>query len=410
MKKDLDRLMSDRKIDLIWITGPAGHNPSMYYMTGGGNITRADLVIMRGESPILFYQPMERDEAGKSDLLTRSLDDFNLHELIRKANGDVNKSRVLLYQAILKDLGIDSGQMLVYGKIDAGQAYAVFRGLQEVMPDLKIVSEGTDNLLSEAMLTKDEREISQIKSIGEITTQVVSRVAEFLSGQRSKDSILVDENGEPITIGSVKSKINLWLAELGAENPEATIFSIGRDAGVPHSTGNAEDVLALGKPIIFDIFPCQIGGGYFYDLTRTWCLGYAPDEVYQLYEDVRSVFTHVMGQFELGSKCTDYQKMVCKLFEERGHPTINSNPKTLEGYVHSLGHGVGLNIHERPWFGESAAATDLIQPGVVFTVEPGLYYPDIGMGVRLEDTVWVNRQGEIEILAEYPYDLVLPVK
>lgn len=88
---------------------------------------------------------------------------------------------------------------------------------------------------------------------------------------------------------------------------------------------------------------------------------------------------------------------------------MRSAPQTLEGYVHSLGHGVGLNIHEPPWFGDTATPSDLLTPGVVFTVEPGLYYPERGMGIRLEDTVWVRPDGQIEQLAEYPYDLVLPM-
>jgi len=69
-----------------------------------------------------------------------------------------------------------------------------------------------------------------------------------------------------------------------------------------------------------------------------------------------------------------------------------------------------LNVHEQPWFGINATEEDRLVPGSVFTVEPGLYYPDRGMGVRLEDTVYVRPDGRIETLVEYPLDLVLPVK
>ena len=86
------------------------------------------------------------------------------------------------------------------------------------------------------------------------------------------------------------------------------------------------------------------------------------------------------------------------------------NPETTEGYVHSLGHGVGLNIHERPWSGLTASDDNLLKPGVVITIEPGLYYPDKGMGFRIEDTYWVRPDGKIELLVEYPYDFVLPMK
>ena len=191
------------------------------------------------------------------------------------------------------------------------------------------------------------------------------------------------------------------------ENPEGTIFAIGRDAGVPHSSGTPTDILELGKTIIFDIFPSEAGGGYFYDFTRTWCLGYAPDPVIQLYEDVSSVYQKIMSELEVNSLCYRYQDRTCELFSEMGHKTIKDNPQTQEGYVHSLGHGVGLNIHEYPRM-SSNFKEDRLAPGSVVTVEPGLYYPEKGMGVRLEDTVWIRPDGEAEILAEYPHDLIIP--
>jgi Xaa-Pro aminopeptidase len=80
------------------------------------------------------------------------------------------------------------------------------------------------------------------------------------------------------------------------------------------------------------------------------------------------------------------------------------------GYVHSIGHGVGLNIHERPFSGSDSSDKDILSPGTVMTIEPGLYYPEQGMGVRLEDTYWVNPVGKIEVLADFPMDLVLPVR
>ena len=217
-------------------------------------------------------------------------------------------------------------------------------------------------------------------------------------------------DGEPLTIGNVKHKINLWLSERGAENPEDTIFAIGHDAGVPHSSGNPTDPLKLGQTIVFDIYPCEAGGGYFYDFTRTWCLGYAPDDVLALYETVLSAYTEVTSQLQMGKPFKNYQLMTCELFSAQGHPTVKEDPQTQQGYVHSLGHGVGLNVHERPFSGISSDDKDSLEPGSVFTIEPGLYYPAKGMGVRIEDSFYVRSDGKMEVLADYPMDLVLPVK
>ena len=70
---------------------------------------------------------------------------------------------------------------------------------------------------------------------------------------------------------------------------------------------------------------------------------------------------------------------------------------------------MGLNIHERPWSRHTATDDNVLRAGVVVTIEPGLYYPEKDMGVRLEDTFWVRPDGKFERLAEYSYDFVLPM-
>jgi Xaa-Pro aminopeptidase len=179
---------------------------------------------------------------------------------------------------------------------------------------------------------------------------------------------------------------------------------------VPHSAGNPADLLKLGQTIVFDIFPCEPGGGYYYDFTRSWCLGFAPDEALALYENVLSVYRQIISELKVDEPFKNYQRRTCELFEAQGHPTIASHPGVESGYVHSVGHGLGLKVHERPASGTASLAGDLLVPGVVFTIEPGLYYPERGLGIRLEDSVYVTPQGKFEILADFPLDLVLPVK
>lgn len=410
MKSDLDTLMQSNNIDALLVTGPGQHNPAMVYMTGGAHLTTADLIKKRGEPPILFFNPMERDEAAKSGLNTKNLSEYRFFDLMKQYNGDQIKANAERYKRMLQDLDISSGTLSVYGKVDAGNIYAILTTLQQSLPHLTIIGEASDSILLQAMATKDETEIERIHRMGTITTSVVGKVADFLTTHKTIDEMLVTADDKPLTIGDLKSRINLWLAESGAENPEGTIFAIGRDAGVPHSSGIPTDVIRLGQTIVFDIFPCEAGGGYHYDFTRTWCLGYAPDEAIALYEDVLYVYRQIMSELKANAQCKPYQKLACELFEERGHPTIKTDPQTQEGYVHGLGHGVGLHVHERPWFGLNATDEDRLSPGVVTTIEPGLYYPERGMGVRLEDTVWVNPDEEIKIMADFPLDLVLPMQ
>ncbi len=410
MKSDLDAIMQANDVDVLLVTGPAQHNPAMVYLTGGGHLTNADLIKQRGKPAVLFHASMERDEAAKTGLETRSYNSYPYKHLLDEAKGDRVKASALRYVKMFSDLGITSGRVALYGMVDLSAAYPVFSEFQRMMPEITLMGDPQGKLLSAAMITKDELEVERIRQMGRITVEVVQKVADYLTHQQVQDEVLVGQDGSPITIGLVKGLINLWLAERGAENPEGTIFAIGKDAGVPHSGGNPTDVIRLGQPIVFDIFPCEAGGGYFYDFTRTWCLGYAPEPVKAVYDQVLLVYKEMMKDLEMGVHFGEYQRRTCEMFEEMGHPTVMNNPETEVGYVHSLGHGVGLHIHERPFSGFTASPEDKLVSGAVFSVEPGLYYPDRGMGVRLEDTVWVRPDGVIETVVEYPLDLVLPMK
>ncbi len=410
MKTDLDSLMKKNKIDAILVTGPGQHNPAMVYFTGIAHLTIADLIKKRGQPPLLFHAPMERDEATRTGLLTRSYNDYPVMKYLKETKNNREKASAMRYQKMLLDAEVKSGNVALYGAKDLGSGYAVFTALKQLMPEVTFTGYVQDEILLQAMMTKDDNEIEHIRKMAKITVDVVSEVANYLTTRKVKKGVLLKKNGNPVTIADVKRKIDLWLAERGAENPESTIFAIGRDAGVPHSSGTPTDTLKLGQTIVFDIFPCEAGGGYFYDFTRTWCLGFSPDDVQKLYEDVLSTYRTIVKELEINRRFSDYQKRTCQIFEEQGHPTIESDPNTETGFVHSLGHGLGLHVHEKPWSGATASNTDILSPGSVFTIEPGLYYPDKQMGVRLEDTYFAHQDGKFEKFADFPMDLVLPVK
>jgi Xaa-Pro aminopeptidase len=181
----------------------------------------------------------------------------------------------------------------------------------------------------------------------------------------------------------------------------------GRDAGVPHNAGKDDEIVELGKTIVFDIFPQELGNGYFYDFTRTICFGHALAEVQKIHEIVKQAQDLVIDKLHVGARMSTIEKDLCKFFEKQGHPTYLNHPDTEQGYCHPLGHGLGLNVHERPYFNALDSNTDRIKPGHVFTVEPGLYYPNKGFGVRLEDVIYVDTTGRVANLTNYPRNLVV---
>ncbi|MCS6908630.1 MAG: M24 family metallopeptidase [Anaerolineales bacterium] len=410
MKADLDLLMRESQIAALLVLGATRHNPAMVYFTGRVSVSSAELIKVVGQEPRLYYRSaMEREEAARTGLQTRSAEAYRPKQLLEQANGDVVLAQAMRYRQMLEELGVNKGRIAIYGMVEAGTAYALFSALGRLMPEIELVSEADQGVLGRARMTKDAQEIEQISQMGRVTVEVVGLTAEFLSSHGEKGGVLVKKNGDPLRIGDVKRQIRLWLAERGAESPQGIVLALGREAAIPHSSGDDQGVLELGKTIVFDIFPCQEGGGYYYDFTRTWCLGYAPEPVQELYEDVEAVYRQIVDLLQADEQCSKYQELACDLFEGRGHATLRSDPATIEGYVHSLGHGVGLQVHERPWFGASATPADRLVAGSVFTIEPGLYYPSKEIGIRLEDTFVVEPDGRIRPLATFPMDLVLPI-
>ena len=299
MKSDIDQLMREAGLEAVLVTGPAAHNPNKAYFTGLVHVTSGYLLKKAGEPPLLFHRSMERDEAARTGLETKSIEDYRPTELIEKSKGDHVQAEALLLKEILDDHEV-SGRVGLYGKTELGAGFGTFNRLQEALDGIELIGEpGDSSVLAQARSTKDEHEVERIRQMGKVTTEVVGNVADFLTSHQAKDGVLINREGEVLTIGDVKRRVNMWLAMREAEDLEGTIFSIGRDAGVPHSAGQADQPLEIGKTIIFDLFPSEAGGGYFYDFTRTWCLGWAPDDVEALYQDVLEVYHSVFDRLEI---------------------------------------------------------------------------------------------------------------
>ena len=409
MKRDLDRLMAERNIDAIVVEGPDGlgsANPDFNYFVGGRKLT-GTVIKKRGEPAMLIHSPWEQLEAEATGLVLVPTSRWN-KRAIMDAAPDVFSGEVEYRRQIFSDLGV-SGRVGIYGTVPAGRYFALLSRLAQQIPGLEIVAEFDKDLISQARLTKEPEEVEIMRRVGRKTCAVVQAVVDFIRAGRADGDTLVDASGAPITIGHVKQLIGRELAAQGLEAPQGVIFAQGRDAGLPHATGDEAAPLRLGQAIVFDIYPREVGGGYYHDMTRTFAIGYAPPELQRAYDDVRAAFEQVVAELEVGAPTKPYQDMVCKFFEARGHETIGSTYPIEEGYIHSLGHGIGLEIHEDFGFPSLKDRGDVLVPGAVFTIEPGLYYPSKGYGVRIEDTYYCAPDGTFESLTPFPKDLVIPL-
>ncbi len=400
MRSELDGLMQDVGLDAMLVISDGMPNPATSYFCGLVNPGTALILKARGQEPVLFHGNMEREQAALTGLQTRNLEQAGWSKAITRLAGEQMAAQLKAMQV--------SGQLAVYGRADAEEVYAFVQGLEQAAPWIRIaVEESKTGVLDLARTTKDSAEVEHMRAVARAAVSVVGNVASFLTSHRTQDGILVDHQGLSLTVGEVKRRINVWLALKDLENPEGTILAVGRETAYPHSTGRPDQPIPLGVPIIFDLFPRQVGGGYFYDFTRTWCLGRAEDRLVRAYQDVLDGYHLCVAALQAGLPTRSLQRMACDHFEARGHPTPRSHPGTMTGYVHSLGHGVGLSVHEPPSMRHHETEVSVLRPGMVFTIEPGLYYPEHGFGVRVENTHWLRPDGTAEPMAEFPEDLVL---
>ena len=160
-----------------------------------------------------------------------------------------------------------------------------------------------------------------------------------------------------------------------------------------------------GEPVVVDIFPQDPESGCFSDMTRTFCVGEPPEELVTYHRLCREALDRVLPEIRAGASGEEIYGISAEVFEEAGYPTQRTKEpgKPLaEGYFHSLGHGVGLEVHELPLLGRSGHE---LVAGDVVTLEPGCYRPGFG-GCRLEDLVLVTEDG-CELLTDFRYDLVV---
>ena len=407
MKSDIDNLMAKRELDAFIVVTDEGYHPIRDYLTNGARVTGGYVLKRRSEPPVMVVNGMEVEEARASGLQVLNREQMGYADLLQQYREQPDKLRAAWWRRLFASVGVDGGRVGVYGVGELNVYLNLFRTLDANLDGYELVGESGLTLFDEAMMTKDAGEIARIRSVAERTSEVVRLTWDYIAGHRADGNAVVNTDGEPLTIGDVKRFIRRELLERGLEDT-GMIFALGRDAGFPHSRGQDTQQLQQGQAIVFDLFPRELGGGYHHDMTRTWSIGCATGEVQAAYDTVMEAFSRAFEATKPGVEGSVPQVAVLDYFEGLGHPTARSPPGTGEGYVHSLGHGVGLNIHERPRMHH--AISDTLASGHVITIEPGLYYPDKGYGVRIEDMAYIDESGAVVTLTDVHKQLVLPLR
>jgi Xaa-Pro aminopeptidase len=394
MLKDLDKLLTDRAIEAVIVPMHEAMHPSFRWLTRGAKVTKGYAIKVAGAAPILVSYPMERDEAAATGLTTRLVHEFDYDRIFKSAENPA-AAYATFFGNVLRELGVRES-IAIIGSLP----FPLYLGIAEMMDasGWRVHRGNGEDLVQLARKRKEAWEIEMIASVGARTEAVVDRVRRVLrQSVVERDHLLYE--GKVLTLGHLKSIVSNEISRLGMNEDHETILSQGRDAGVPHSRGDAAATVKPSSPIVIDIFPVDRESGYFFDLTRTFCVGPVPPELERIHADVHAAFELAAARMVAGTPASSYQALVCDFFEERGYATTRKDPATLSGYVHSLGHGVGLDVHEKPFFGLSPSNRDMIEVGDIVTIEPGLYFPERGIGVRIEDTFVVRDDGRVESLS-----------
>lgn len=237
---------------------------------------------------------------------------------------------------------------------------------------------------------KTHAEAENIRKIQKSTEEAMEYAISMIRNADCKNGELFLK-GEPLTSDYIRNEIHCFFLRRGITARD-TIVSCGKETAIPHCIGNG--TILENEPVVIDVFPCDSRTGYHSDMTRTVVRGEPDPEIEAMYSCVRDAKRLAEGMIAEGKTGKEIHEFVVNYFDENGYMSGK------EGFIHSLGHGVGLAVHEQPSLSPSGGK---LVEGNIVTVEPGLYYKDVG-GIRLEDIGMVTKTG-FDCFTDYPEDI-----
>jgi Xaa-Pro aminopeptidase len=389
MDPDFSRL--DEFLDDGGLDGYAFHdddsNSDLYYVAGFG-APDPFFAVYTPEQTGVLVSSLEYGRASKearADVVARH-SDYDLRAKREEYGPQEAKDRVLA--EFVADLGCES--LAVGGRFPVGVA--------DALRDHGVAVESDDdNVVQDIRATKTDEEVEHVREAQRANEAAMARAEELIRGADREDGVLVREDGEPLTSEYVQQEIEIELLRHGCALDD-TIVAGGPQAADAHERGSGP--LPADDPIIVDIFPRNKDSKYHSDMTRTFANGDPGDAHRERYEVTREAFEAALDAIEPGVTGEDVNQAVVDVFDDYGYPSIFTDPETESGFIHSTGHGVGLDVHEMP---SVSRGGDELRPGHVITIEPGLYEPGEG-GVRIEDIVVVTEDG-YENLTDYEISL-----
>lgn len=334
---------------------------------------------------------MEGERIGKvaPELELISPEKYGLDELVKTA-GSYREIQTQLAIRACRDLGI--GDAVVPGTFPLELADALRGAGIELTPQ--------SEFFEERRRAKNDVELEGIRRAQKAADAGMAAAAELLRAAEPGDGGLVAD-GEPLTSERIKRAIGDVFTAHDCAGDEM-IVSHGPQSAVGHDMGSGQ--IQPDESVVIDIFPRDTETGCYADMTRSFVVGTPPDEIAEYHRLCKEALDRAVEAVKPGLEGSELMNLACDIFEAAGQKTQRSKADgevLQDGFYHSLGHGVGLEVHEQPALGRLKG--NALVPGDVITIEPGLYKHGFG-GVRLEDLILVTEDG-YENLTKFPYDL-----
>lgn len=341
------RLMAEHGIDAVFI----GAGSSLTYFTGmrwWDSERLTGVILPRKGEPVYVTPEFER---------VRTLEQIKLGNDVRGWQED--EDPYALVAKVLRDMGHATGTL----GMEEAVPYFRAKGIADALPQAKVVPAWP--VVSGCRRVKSAAELTLMKLANEATLAVYEAVWKALKpGMTEQD---------------ISGLLAMAYARTGL-NGDASV-NIGKYTASPHGSDKPQH-LVEGTPIIFD-GGCR-AGGYTSDITRTVVLGQPDDEIRKVFDIVLKAQTAALNAARPGVAMGDVDAAARKVISDSGYGP------DYRYFSHRLGHGIGLDMHE--WDYLVRGNKHLLEPGMTFSDEPGIYIPD-RFGVRLEDILYVTEDG-----------------
>jgi Xaa-Pro aminopeptidase len=356
----------------ILIIAASETDANLYYATRFPAPDSFIFIRLKGER-ILLMSDLEVDRARATATVDTVLSYSEYEERVKR-QGVTAPTSIAVVDAFLRERGIS--------RLVVPENFSFEHARQLQARGYELASKPEPFFEERALKTSDE--VKAIETAQRAVEAAVQRAIELISAASIKNGLIMHE-GEPVTSERIKKLINVALMEQDCVG-QHTIIAGGVQACDPHNEGSG--ALKAGEAIVMDVFPRHIATRYFADMSRTVLKGKARPEMKRLYDAVLAAQEEAIASVRDGADGQKIHAQVNRRFEDAGFKTGLVNGR-MQGYFHGTGHGVGLDIHESPRISKSGSR---LQAGQVVTVEPGLYYPEIG-ATRIEDMVLVTPDG-----------------